>query len=152
MHHDLGTKASRAKIGVVFHTHYEGDDLATMQARAGADVKDSNDVFIIKNDTPMHKVGMSRVELNNFESSIREIERMCRECGDFLNELVDVSGTTGDDKFHVASYIKQFFNNEILRKSSSALVSASAFGILRTHLGANVTLSKTVRCGKRLNC
>ena len=123
VHHDLGTKASRAKIGVVFHTHYTGSDLPTMQAKAGADVKESNDVFIVKNDTPMHKVGMSRVELNNFESSIREIERMCRECGDFLNELVDVSGTTGDDKFHVASYIKQFFNNEIKNARSIGNVS-----------------------------
>ena len=123
VHHDLGTKASRAKIGVVFHTHYTGSDLPTMQATAGADVKESNDVFIVKNDTPMHKVGMSRVELNNFESSIREIERMCRECGDFLNELVDVSGTTGDDKFHVASYIKQFFNNEIKNARSIGNVS-----------------------------
>jgi len=123
VHHDLGAKASRAKIGVVFHTHYTGSDLPTMQAKAGADVKESNDVFIVKNDTPMHKVGMSRVELNKFESSIREIERMCRECGDFLNELVDVSGTTGDDKFHVASYIKQFFNNEIKNARSIGNVS-----------------------------
>ena len=113
MHHALGTKASRAKIGVVFHTHYTGSDLPTMQAKAGADIEDSNDVFIVKNDTPMHKVGFSRAEMVNFETSIKNIERMCRLCGDFLNELVDVSGTTGDDKFHVASYIKQFFNNEI---------------------------------------
>ena len=113
VHHPIGTKASRAKIGVVFHTHYTGSDLPTMQAKAGADVNDSNDVLVIKNDTPMHKVGMSRMELNKFDDSIKKIERMCMISGDFLNELVDVSGSTGDKKFHVASYVKQFFNNEI---------------------------------------
>ena len=111
VHHDLGTKASRAKIGVVFHTHYTGSDLPTMQAKAGADVKESNDVFIVKNDTPMHKVGMSRVEMNKFDQSIQKIERMCRESGDFLNELVDAQGKTGDAKFHISSFLKPFFNH-----------------------------------------
>ena len=31
--HPIGVKAGRAKIGVVFHTHYTGDDLASMQAK-----------------------------------------------------------------------------------------------------------------------
>ena len=123
VHHPIGTKASRAKIGVVFHTHYTGSDLPTMQAKAGADVNDSNDVLVIKNDTPMHKVGMSRMELNKFDDSIKKIERMCMISGDFLNELVDVSGSTGDKKFHVASYVKQFFNNEI--KNARAIGSVS---------------------------
>ena len=123
VHHPIGTKASRAKIGVVFHTHYTGSDLPTMQAKAGADVNDSNDVLVIKNDTPMHKVGMSRMELNKFDESIKKIERMCMISGDFLNELVDVSGSTGDKKFHVASYVKQFFNNEI--KNARAIGSVS---------------------------
>ena len=35
---DMGKKVSKADIGIVFHTHYSGDDLATMQAGAGADV------------------------------------------------------------------------------------------------------------------
>ena len=123
VHHDLGTKAIRAKIGVVFHTHYTGDDLATMQARAGADVKDSSDVFIIKNDTPMHKVGMSRIEMNKFDQSIQKIERMCRESGDFLNELVDAQGKTGDAKFHISSFLKPFFNDEIKNARSIGNVS-----------------------------
>ena len=41
------------------------------------------------------------------------MERMCAICGKFLDELVDNMGTKGDAKFHVASYLKQFFNNEI---------------------------------------
>ena len=38
---------------------------------------------------------------------------MCAICGPFLDELVDNIGTTGDKKFHVASFLKQFFNSEI---------------------------------------
>ena len=114
--HDIGKKASRAKIGVVFHTHYTGSDLPTMQAMAGAPVDTFNDiaeVLVVKNDTPMDKVGFNQTEMRHFDASIQKIERMCQICGDFLDQLVDATGTTGDKKFHIASYLKQFFNNEI---------------------------------------
>jgi len=111
--HDIGKKAGRAKIGVVFHTHYTGDELATMQARAGADVNGSQDVLVVKNDTPMDRVGFSRQEMSKFDNYISKIERMCQICGDFLDELVGASGSTGDAKFHISTYLKQFFNNEI---------------------------------------
>jgi len=111
--HPIGKAAGRAKMGVVFHTHYTGDELATMQARAGANVDGSTDVLVVKNDTPMHRVGFSKTEMQKFDNYISKIERMCRICGDFLDELVDATGTTGDKKFHIASYLKQFFNNEI---------------------------------------
>ena len=51
--------------------------------------------------------------MKKFDSYITKIERMCQICGDFLDELVKETGTTGDKKFHIASYLKQFFNNEI---------------------------------------
>tara|TARA_B100000401_G_scaffold131941_1_gene87195 strand:- start:14 stop:520 length:507 start_codon:yes stop_codon:yes gene_type:complete len=35
------------------------------------------------------------------------------KCGDFLDELVTNTGKTGDEKWHVASYLKPFFNAEI---------------------------------------
>ena len=114
--HDIGKKVSRAKIGVVFHTHYTGSDLPTMQAMAGAPVDTFNDiaeVLIVKNDTPMDRVGFNQTEMRHFDSSIQKIERMCQICGEFLDQLVDYTGTTGDKKFHIASYLKQFFNNEI---------------------------------------
>ena len=113
VNHPIGQAASRAKIGVVFHTHYTGDELATMQDRAGANVDGSTDVLVVKNDTPMHRVGFSKSEMQKFDSYVSKIERMCQICGDFLDELVAVSGTTGDAKFHISSYLKQFFNNEI---------------------------------------
>lgn len=121
--HPIGVKAGKAKIGVVFHTHYTGTELASMQARAGADVKESADALVIKNDTPMHKVGMTRVEMTKFDNSIKKIDRMCKICGDFLNELVDAQGKTGDAKFHISSFLKPFFNDEI--KNARAIGSVS---------------------------
>ena len=111
--HPIGRAASRAKIGVVFHTHYTGDVIPEMQARAGAKINGSEDVLVVKNDTPMHRVGLSRTEMNTFDRHVSKIESMCRSCGDFLDELVSETGTTGDAKFHIASYLKQFFNAEI---------------------------------------
>jgi len=129
VNHDIGKKAGRAKIGVVFHTHYTGDELSTMQARAGAKVKGSNDALVVQNDTPMDRVGFSRTEMSKFDRYISKIERMCQICGDFLDELVAVSGTTGDAKFHISSYLKQFFNNEIKNARSIANVDESLYDL-----------------------
>ncbi len=111
--HPLGVAARQSKIGVVFHTHYTGDDLADMQARAGADVTGSRDALVIKNDTPMHRVGFSAAELRQFDNHVQKIERMCSLAGDFLDDLVSNMGSTGDKKFHISTYIKQFFNSEV---------------------------------------
>ena len=113
VNHDIGKKAIRAKIGVVFHTHYTGDVLAEMQARAGARVKGSDDALVVQNDTPMDRVGFSRAEMGKFDRSIQKIERMCQICGDFLDELVDAQGKTGDAKFHISTFLKPFFNDQI---------------------------------------
>lgn len=111
--HPIGKVVDRAKIGVVFHTHYVGDDLPSMAAQAGAKVKGSVDVAVIENDTPYHDIAVDRNTLTKFKNNVDVIERMCQICGPFLDNLVDNIGTTGDAKFHVASFLKQFFNNEI---------------------------------------
>ena len=111
--HEIGKKVAAAQVGVVFHTHYTGQDFLSMQAVAGAKVPSSKDVFSIDNDTPMHKVGLNHQEEVKFDKHVSDIEKMCGTCGDFLDELVTKKGTTGDEKWHIASYLKQFFNAEI---------------------------------------
>jgi len=111
--HPIGRAARAAKIGVVFHTHYTGEEISDMQARAGADVDGSQNVLVVKNDTPMHKVGFSARELQSFDNHVQKIERMCSLAGDFLDDLVSNMGSTGDKKFHISTYIKQFFNSEV---------------------------------------
>ena len=128
--HPIGRAAGRAKIGVVFHTHYTGDVVADMQARAGADVSGSDEALVVKNDTPMHRVGFSKQEMSKFDNYIIKIERMCRICGDFLDELVTQTGTTGDAKFHIASYLKQFFNSEIKNARSIGNIDEAMYDML----------------------
>ncbi len=128
--HPIGKAAGTAKVGVVFHTHYTGDVVADMQARAGAKVKGSTEALVIQNDTPMHRVGFSRAEMGKFDRYISTIERMCSTCGDFLDELVTKTGTTGDAKFHIASYLKQFFNNEIKNARSIGNIDETMYSML----------------------
>ena len=128
--HDIGKKAGRAKIGVVFHTHYTGDELATMQARAGAKVQGSNNALVVQNDTPMDRVGFSRTEMNKFDRYVSKIERMCGICGDFLDELVGAQGKTGDAKFHISSFLKPFFNDQIRNARSIANVDEAMYDLL----------------------
>ena len=131
--HPIGQAAGRSKIGVVFHTHYKGTDLPTMQAMAGAPVdtySDIPEVLLVKNDTPMDRVGFSRAEMSKFNNYISKVERMCGICGDFLDELVAKTGTTGDSKFHIASYLKQFFNNEIKNARSISNIDETMYDML----------------------
>jgi len=128
--HDIGKKAGRAKIGVVFHTHYTGDELATMQARAGARVTGSDDVLVVNNDTPMDRVGFSKQEMNRFDRHVSKIERMCHICGDFLDELVGAQGKTGDAKFHISSFLKPFFNDQIRNARSIGNVDEAMYDLL----------------------
>ena len=111
--HPIGKQVNSSEVGVVFHTHYTGDDFLSMQARAGTKVPSSRNVFCIDNDTPMHKVGLNHNEEMKFDKHVSDIEKMCMKCGDFLDELVTNTGKTGDEKWHVASYLKPFFNAEI---------------------------------------
>tara|TARA_A100001234_G_scaffold103317_1_gene90951 strand:+ start:321 stop:1514 length:1194 start_codon:yes stop_codon:yes gene_type:complete len=128
--HDIGKKAGKAKIGVVFHTHYTGDVLAEMQARAGARVTGSDDVLVVNNDTPMDRVGFSRTEMSKFDRHVSKIERMCHICGDFLDELVGAQGKTGDAKFHISSFLKPFFNDQIRNARSIGNVDEAMYDLL----------------------
>ena len=120
--HPIGKAVGAAKVGVVFHTHYRGEkdgwDISNMSARAGAKVNSSKDVVCIQNDTPMDKVGLNHAEEIKFDNMVASIERNCMKCGDFLDELVGLTGTKGDAQYHVSSYLKQFFNDQIKKQNT----------------------------------
>ena len=115
--HPIGKKVNRAKIGVVFHTNYSGGpDLADMSAGPRVDISKFNsvdDVAVISNDTQVQQVSFTQTEELTFNRYIQKINRMCEISVDFHNYLVENSGTTGDAKFFVGSYLKPFFNAEI---------------------------------------
>ena len=61
----------------------------------------------------MNDIAIDESTLTKFKANVSDIEKLCSESGQFLDTLVSNMGTTGDKKFHVASYLKQFFNAEI---------------------------------------
>ena len=101
-----------------------------MQALAGADVKGSTDALVVQNDTPMDRVGFSRSEMGKFDRHVSKIERMCHICGDFLDELVGAQGKTGDAKFHISSFLKPFFNDQIRNARNITNVDEAMYDLL----------------------
>lgn len=118
--HELAKKCLSTDIGVVFHTHYTGDSIETASAhpKHNQNFKDNPHVWLIENDTPYLDSSIPASVWGEFGRNVQVIERMCRICGDFLNELVSNMGTTGNAKYHVASYLKQFFNDEVKKQKS----------------------------------
>ncbi len=118
--HPIGRTIIEAEIVVVLHTHYTGSSIQTMQARAGLGekIKTVKEVAVIDNDTPMHKIGLDHNEEVKFDKMVSNIDSNCKICGEFLDELVLLKGTKGDAKWHVSSYLKQFFNDQIKKQKT----------------------------------
>ena len=130
--HELAKKCLETNIGVVFHTHYTGDTIEESRAhpKHNQNFKDNPNCWIINNDTPFLDSAVSSDKLSAFARNTQVIERMCQVCGPFLNNLVSNMSDRGDQKYHVASYIKQFFNDEVRnqRNISSPQTTHKALG------------------------
>ncbi len=78
---DLGKQIDRAKVGIIFHTTYNGESLADMTASGGADVESftkSNDVFF-DNATYKDVSGSAKftdAETKQFYNSIEKLESL----------------------------------------------------------------------------
>ena len=78
---DLGRQIDRAKVGIIFHTTYNGETLADMTASGGADVSSftkSNDVFF-DNATYKDVSGSAKFtddETQQFYNSIEKLETL----------------------------------------------------------------------------
>ena len=78
---DLGKQIDRAKVGIIFHTTYNGDTLADMTASGGADVDSftkSNDVFF-DNATYKDVSGSAKftdAETKQFYNGIEKLETL----------------------------------------------------------------------------
>ena len=122
-----------------------------MTAGAGAPTSEFANVAncaVIENDTPMADVSVPVTTLQLFERNTNTIESMCKKSGKFLDTLVDNMGTSGNKKFHIASYLKQFFNNEIkegrsINDSKKAIKSIAEF--YRTKMNKEVEKMKSVQ-------
>jgi len=136
--HPIGKEVAARKIGVVFHTHYSGPDgrihhkqllseLSDKPGIRGENLNKSNTVLNIQNDTPVAEIGFDHSEEVKFDNTIKEIESECMKCGPFLDQLVGLGGgkgnPKGEEKFHIAPYVKSYFNDEVKPKSVSQVTS-----------------------------
>lgn len=113
---DVGKKIKRAKIGVVFHTSYRGTDMESMSVTPGVDIdsfREVPDVAVISSKTDTQQVSFNDRENTKLEAYITKINRMCQISKDFHNHLHKNSGTSGDQKWFVGSFLKPFFNAQI---------------------------------------
>ena len=47
-------------------------------------LKGSTETLVVNNDTPMHKVGLNHAEEMKFDTYVKDIEKMCKTCGEFF--------------------------------------------------------------------
>ena len=110
---DLGKQINAAKVGIIFHTTYNGDTLADMTASAGADTKtyaQSPDVFF-DNATYKDVSGSAKFtadETQKFMSSIEKLEKLLD------NVPRDLSNLLGANKDFIPFF--QMYINAMVRQ------------------------------------
>ena len=113
---DLGKRALRAKLGIVFHTTYIGPSLADLNAQFGADVSQLQgdpDVMVFSSDfkDATGAASMTASEKMQLDRLINRAEGSLKQASAFL----DVLGGYGQGKFMMDKLFKQYFNTYIRR-------------------------------------
>ena len=111
---NLGKRALRAKLGIVFHTTYVGPTLNDLNAQFGADVsklQSDPDVMVFSSDFKdvTGSANMTLPEKQKFDMLIRRAEGSLKQASAFL----DLLGGYGVSKFQMNKLFKQFFNTYI---------------------------------------
>ena len=95
---DLAKQIDRAKLGIIFHTTYAGDSLATMNAQGGADVSSfakSNDVFF-DNATYKDVSGSAKFTDDESQQFYNGIEKLENLLNNVPRDLSSVLGQNTD--------------------------------------------------------
>ena len=113
---NLGKRALRAKLGIVFHTTYIGPSLADLNAQFGADVSQLQgdpDVMVFSSDfkDATGAASMTATEKMQLDRLINRAEGSLKQASAFL----DVLGGYGQGKFMMDTLFKQYFNTYIRR-------------------------------------
>lgn len=118
----LGQKIAKAKIGIIFHTAYEGDSLATMRASFGASVAGLNPVSSVWFDDATYKDFTGRASLTPQEDAkIKNVLAAAAKTFQKIpekefNRIIFTGRTTrgGSEEYtEFATYIKPFINNMV---------------------------------------
>ncbi|WLW37976.1 hypothetical protein [Synechococcus phage S-8S56] len=122
---NLGKRALRAKLGIVFHTTYMGPSLADLNAQFGADVsklQGDPEVMVFSSDFKdvTGSAKMTSTEKMQFDRLVNRAEGSLKQASTFL----DVLGDYGQSKFQMNKMFKVFFNTYI--REGRAITNAQA--------------------------
>ncbi len=113
---EMGQKVKQAKIGVVFHTPY-GNNFQVSGASVNIKrLRENKNVLVVDNDTPIQDLAVDQNIISAFESNINAIDAHCKKSGKFLNNIISHYDKAVPGKFHIANYIKSYFNEEARQK------------------------------------
>ena len=95
---DLGKQIDRAKVGIIFHTTYNGETLADMTASGGADVSSfaKNDDVFFDNATYKDVSGSAKFTDNETKAFYNSIEKLETLLNNVPRNLSNVLGQNSD--------------------------------------------------------
>ena len=114
---DLGRQIAKSKIGIVFHTRYNGADISSMSASFGVDVKpmqgvDSVAVFSSEFTNVNGMANLTPAELSKINLTISSAKRNLSAGRKFLSTINKETGS-----FAYNSLFKMYFN-QVIRSGS----------------------------------
>lgn len=108
---DLFEKVKVAKLGIVFHTIYEGKNFSDMESKFGFNedsLRKISEVCVFSS-TIKKVIPFNDLELNHYGSAIRRAEGSLKQSSSFL----DLIQSEGESKYVMSTLFKQFFNSYV---------------------------------------
>ena len=109
---DIGQKINEAKIGIVFHTQYDGRTMDAMSASFGnINIQGTNDVFVTSSDfkNASGEANMTTAEKTTYTNLVNKTEGSLKQASRFL----DLMKTNNMNKFTLNIMFKTFFNRYV---------------------------------------
>ena len=114
---DIGKRILRAKMGIVFHTQYNGKDMKSLSASFGTVTGSSNrNVFLASASYRETGVMMNKSDLAKFDAQIRMAEGSLSKA----KPILDLMSGNIEDKYSVGYRLKTYFNSYI-RNSNAGM-------------------------------
>jgi len=109
---EIGQRVENAKIGIVFHTQYNGRTMSSMSASFGnINIQGTQDVFVTSSDfqNASGEANMSAQEKTIYANLVNKTEGSLKQASRFL----DLMKTNNMNKFTLNIMFKTFFNRYI---------------------------------------
>ena len=109
---EIGQRVQNAKIGIVFHTQYNGRTMSAMSASFGnINIQGTQDVFVTSSDfqNASGEANMSAQEKTVYANLVNKTEGSLKQASRFL----DLMKTNNMNKFTLNIMFKTFFNRYI---------------------------------------